>query len=83
MGNSQADKRKAAQQKVKSLPKLEVAKQDVKLLSVEIPKTGPDAYEYNDNDRTHLIGSGGFGFVFRAVRNYDKQTFAIKVSMKK
>ena len=43
-------------------------------------KTGLNAYYYNDNDRSHLIGSGGFGNVFRAIRYYDQQTFAIKVA---
>jgi len=46
-------------------------------------KTGPNAYEYNDNDRSHLIGSGAFGNVFRATRKYDKKTFAIKVAASK
>ena len=44
------------------------------------PKTGPNAYDYNDNSAAHLIGRGGFGIVFRAIRIYDKQTFAIKVA---
>ena len=45
-----------------------------------IPKTGPNAYYYNDRSTDHLIGRGGFGYVFRAIRNYDQQTFAIKVA---
>jgi hypothetical protein len=49
-------------------------------LPVEIPKTGQNAYDYNDNDRSQLIGSGGFGNVFRAIRKFDQQTFAIKVA---
>ena len=69
MGNNQARK--------------EAAKNKVKSLTVDIPKTGPNAYDYDDNDRSQLIGSGGFGNVFRAVRKYDKQTFAIKVAAKK
>ena len=47
---------------------------------VEIPKTGPNAYDYDDNSADSLIGRGGFGYVVRATRNFDKQTFAIKVS---
>jgi hypothetical protein len=46
----------------------------------KVPKMGPNAYDYNDNRAADLIGRGGFGIIFRAVRNYDKQTFAIKVA---
>jgi hypothetical protein len=48
-----------------------------------IPKTGRNAYDYNDSRTDNLIGRGGFGNVFRAIRNYDKQTFAIKVAKDK
>ena len=37
----------------------------------EIPRRGPNAYDYNDTGTDHLIGRGGFGFVFRAIRIYD------------
>jgi hypothetical protein len=36
-----------------------------------IPKTGPKAYKYDDCSTVDLIGKGGFGYVFRAIRNYD------------
>ena len=47
-------------------------KEEVKSLPDEIPKKGADAYYYNDNSTDYLIGRGGFGLVFRAIRNYDK-----------
>ena len=50
---------------------------------VEIPKTGQNAYDYDENDSSQLIGTGGFGFVLRAIRKYDQQTFAIKVAARK
>ena len=45
--------------------------------------SGPDAYNYDENDSSQLIGSGGFGFVLKATRKYDKQKFAIKVAARK
>ena len=44
------------------------------------PKTGPKAYYYNDSSTDNFIGKGGFSNVFRAIRYYDQQTFAIKVA---
>jgi serine/threonine protein kinase len=50
---------------------------------LEIPKSVPNAYDYNENDLSQKIGTGGFGFVLRAIRKYDKQIFAIKVGARK
>ena len=49
------------------------------LLICSIPKEGSDAYSFKPN-KDHLIGMGGFGYVFRAIRKYDQQVFAIKRS---
>ena len=68
MGNRQASQLEEAKKNIKSKPQTELTKIEVEPLPVEIQKTGPDAYDYNDNDRSHLIGSGGFSNVFRAIR---------------
>jgi serine/threonine protein kinase len=44
-----------------------------------IPKEGKDAYFYKTN-KDSLIGIGGFGHVFRAIRKHDQQIFALKMS---
>ena len=44
---------------------------------------GPNAYDYNDNSADQLIGRGGFGYVFRALRKFDNKMFAIKVAKEK
>ena len=46
-------------------------------------KKGQNAYDYNDSAADQLIGRGGFGYVFRALRKFDKQIFAIKVAREK
>ena len=49
------------------------------LLICSIPKEGSEAYSFKPN-KEHLIGIGGFGYVFRATRKHDQQLFAIKRS---
>jgi hypothetical protein len=44
------------------------------------PLKGEGAYDYNPRKKDDLIGSGGFGNVFRAIRKHDQQIFAIKIS---
>ena len=41
---------------------------------------GDGAYDYNRKKTADLIGKGGFGYVFRAIRKHDQQIFAIKIS---
>ena len=48
--------------------------------TISLPKDGKDAYLFK-TDKDHLIGSGGFAQVFRAIRQHDQQVFAIKRSM--
>ena len=48
MGNRQSLQPDVAQEEDISSPP-EVAKEEVKSLPVEIPKTGQNAYDYNDN----------------------------------
>ena len=75
------EKTQASQQeesKTGPLPQLMAA-----LQITGIPKTGQSAYDYDDSRTDNLIGRGGFGNVFRAIRIYDKQTFAIKVAKDK
>ena len=43
------------------------------------PKEGNDAYSFKTN-KDHLIGIGGFAYVFRAIRKHDQQVLAIKRS---
>ena len=43
------------------------------------PKEGNDAYFFKTN-KDNLIGIGGFGHVFRAIRKHDQQIFALKRS---
>jgi serine/threonine protein kinase len=50
------------------------------LIIYSIPKEGSEAYSFKPS-KDHLIGMGGFGYVFRAVRKHDQQVFAIKRSM--
>jgi serine/threonine protein kinase len=52
----------------------------VTLLICSIAKEGNEAYSFKPN-KDHLIGMGGFAYVFRAVRKHDQQVFAIKRSM--
>ena len=72
MGNKQGSKPEVAKQEVKTSPQQEAAQEEVKQLHIEIPKTGPNAYDYDENDSSQKIGSGGFGFVLRGIRYYDK-----------
>ena len=44
------------------------------------PLKGEGAYDFNPRKKDDLIGSGGFGYVFRAIRKHDQQIFAIKIS---
>jgi hypothetical protein len=44
------------------------------------PLKGEGAYDYNRKKTDDLIGRGGFGYVFRAIRKHDQQIFAIKIS---
>ena len=70
--------------KIGPLPQVMALPQVMPALQIfGIPKTGRNAYDYNDSRTDNLIGRGGFGNVFRAIRNYDKQTFAIKVAKDK
>ncbi len=48
-------------------------------LKCSCPKEGNDAYSYKPN-KDHLIGKGGFAYVFRAVRKHDQIELAIKRS---
>ena len=48
--------------------------------SISHPKQGIDAYLFKP-DKDHLIGSGGFAQVFRAIRQHDQKVFAVKRSM--
>ena len=44
------------------------------------PLKGEGAYDYNTRKKDDLIGRGGFGYVFKAIRKHDQQIFAIKIS---
>jgi hypothetical protein len=70
MGNRQSLQPDVAQQEDISSPP-EVTKEEFKSLPVLIPKTGQNAYVYNDNSTKNRIGEGGFSNVFIAIRNYD------------
>ena len=44
------------------------------------PLQGEGAYDYDTDKSEDYINKGNFGFVFRCIRKYDQQKFAIKIS---